>query len=791
MKRILYSGLSRVFLTILLLFSSISFGVYGFLTLRAPLLYGSAETVQKTATYSKLFSKYVERTAVYTRYLEDGYSLKMTEFSPELELLLAGEPTDEDLETALLNVYRPSETAFYYYHTKLNGQPSNYQYFVVNTDTKATYYSADFENYAVKKSGSIEEFLTTGILSESIYLIMNTENNRTMTNGGNSEVLNRSNLLWSMDFLCRPLSEMAEDKQYEYNYIYDNSDSSFTSITKTEETPNRDLLDSVTGMDSTQNPVMGIIDDSKYTASTGSSRNNYLLYAFVADSITVDEFSRIASDFNSAVADYHDGIQYTIIFFLTTLFLFVAVHFVSGHRANREGITMRVQDRIPSEFVLTACGLLIFVPVAFLIEVRDSQHATVTNLYTNYRKYIEWLPILVAVFSLYILLFGFFYFSIIRRLKANTLIKSSLLGRYIFSPIQWLITKISGHFKEIVQELPTLWTTILLLILSGIWLVVSIALICDNSDARVAGFIMLIMEALFWGLLCLHNALDHRRILRETRAMSTGNLSTRISLENMLRSNRKLSEDINHICDGLHNAVEEQTKSERMKTELITNVSHDIKTPLTSIINYIELLKNELPEEGTTAEYAEILSQKSWRLKALIDDLVEASKVSSGTIKLQPICFNASELVRQAVGDFEERLEEKNLTVVMSLPEEPVNVLADGEATHRIIENMLSNICKYALSGTRVFVTLDLPSDTGLALLTLKNTSAATLNKTPEELLTRFSRGNDARTGEGSGLGLSIAESLATLQGGKFYIEIDDDIFKAKLTIPLADRLIG
>jgi signal transduction histidine kinase len=254
----------------------------------------------------------------------------------------------------------------------------------------------------------------------------------------------------------------------------------------------------------------------------------------------------------------------------------------------------------------------------------------------------------------------------------------------------------------------------------------------------------------------------------------------------MLPSNKSLSENINQICDGLNSAVKEQTKSERMKTELITNVSHDIKTPLTSIINYIELIKNELPQEGAVAGYAEILSQKSWRLKALIDDLVEASKAASGTMKLEPIRFNAVELLRQAVGDFEERLTEQNLTLCMELPETPVNVLADGACTHRIIENMLSNVCKYALSGTRVFISLDLPEDTGLALLTVKNTSASVLTKTPEELLTRFSRGNDDRSGEGSGLGLSIAESLAELQGGSFYVETDGDLFKAKLTIPLA-----
>ena len=318
-----------------------------------------------------------------------------------------------------------------------------------------------------------------------------------------------------------------------------------------------------------------------------------------------------------------------------------------------------------------------------------------------------------------------------------------------------------------------------------VWFCISILLFLTEQTAPA--LVIILLGALLCALICLRNMLDRARISQSAALMSEGNLSTRIQTTSMLPSNRNLSENINRICDGLNSAVQEQTKSERMKTELITNVSHDIKTPLTSIINYIELIKNELPQEGEVAEYAEILSQKSWRLKALIDDLVEASKAASGTMKLEPIRFNAVELLRQAVGDFEERLTEQNLTLYMDLPDTPVNVLADGACTHRIIENMLSNVCKYALSGTRVFISLDKPEGTGLLLLTIKNTSASVLTKTPEELLTRFSRGNDDRSGEGSGLGLSIAESLAALQGGSFYVETDGDLFKAKLTIPLAE----
>jgi len=386
---------------------------------------------------------------------------------------------------------------------------------------------------------------------------------------------------------------------------------------------------------------------------------------------------------------------------------------------------------------------------------------------------------------LFLFVAGILYFSLIRRIKAKTFLSSALLGRFIILPLKKLFRYIGSNLKEFYHHLPSLGKTLMYLGGGSLWIAVTIALFL--LEQQIPGLLVLLSGVLFCAVVCLRNMLDRARISQITFQMSEGNLSARIPTTSMLPSNKNLSENINQICNGLHSAVEEQTKSERMKTELITNVSHDIKTPLTSIINYIELIKNELPQEGAVAEYAEILSQKSWRLKGLIDDLVEASKAASGTMHLDPIRFNAVELLHQAVGDFEERLAEQNLTLCMNLPDTPVNVLADGACTHRIIENMLSNVCKYALSGTRVFLSLDLPEDTGIALLTIKNTSASVLTKTPEELLTRFSRGNDDRSGDGSGLGLSIAESLAALQGGSFYVEIDGDLFKAKLTIPLAE----
>ena len=224
-------------------------------------------------------------------------------------------------------------------------------------------------------------------------------------------------------------------------------------------------------------------------------------------------------------------------------------------------------------------------------------------------------------------------------------------------------------------------------------------------------------------------------------------------------------------------------KSERLKTELITNVSHDIKTPLTSIVNYVDLLgKEELPEKA--AEYLAVLDRQSRRLKKLTEDLVEASKASTGniTVHLQPIVVN--EIVRQAMGDYDQRLAAGKLEVIVTAPGEDLAAMADGRLLWRVLDNLLSNVCKYALSGSRVYLDLERAGDR--VRLTVKNISRDPLNISAEELMERFVRGDASRHTEGSGLGLSIARSLMELMGGTFSIAVDGDLFKAELTLPTA-----
>ena len=238
------------------------------------------------------------------------------------------------------------------------------------------------------------------------------------------------------------------------------------------------------------------------------------------------------------------------------------------------------------------------------------------------------------------------------------------------------------------------------------------------------------------------------------------------------------------IATGLSQAVDEQVKAERLKADLITNVSHDLKTPLTSIISYVDLLKRENIDNPNVQEYLKVLDQKSTRLKTLTEDLVEASKASSGNVKIDFADINYTEIVEQALGEFEDKTSAAKLEMVLSYPEHPVMIRADGRHLWRVIENLLNNCCKYALRGSRVYVDVTEDPETGTAACTIKNISSRPLNISPEELTERFVRGDVSRTTEGSGLGLSIAKSLAELQHGTLDIFVDGDLFKVVLRLP-------
>ena len=277
-------------------------------------------------------------------------------------------------------------------------------------------------------------------------------------------------------------------------------------------------------------------------------------------------------------------------------------------------------------------------------------------------------------------------------------------------------------------------------------------------------------------------ALQLDKLKKGAQELAEGHFDHVVETKGMLPELKKHAINLNSMASAQKIALEEKLKSERMKTELITNVSHDIKTPLTSIINYADLISKEEATSEKTKEYSEVLIRQSVRLKRLLEDLVEASKASTGNLEVDLQPCDAQVFVTQSAGEYEEKFKEYNLTLITNVPEQSIRIMADGRRMQRIFDNLMNNACKYSLPGTRVYV--DLSETDKDAVFTFKNTSKEQLNMSEEELMERFTRGDSSRNTEGSGLGLSIAGTLAELQNGKLRLTTDGDLFKATLTLP-------
>ncbi len=304
-------------------------------------------------------------------------------------------------------------------------------------------------------------------------------------------------------------------------------------------------------------------------------------------------------------------------------------------------------------------------------------------------------------------------------------------------------------------------------------------------DSSFVIFFWFYMAIAYFALLALAIGfqLQYRRIRDGIHRIVSGDPTARIDTNGLYGDMREQAENLNRINASVQTAVEKQLKSERLKTELITNVSHDIKTPLTSIVNYVDLLKKQDVQDETVKEYIEVLDRQSTRLKKLIEDLLEASKASTGNINVNLAPLDSVELVKQVAGEYVDRLRDKGLELVVNLPQREVPVLADGQLLWRVFDNLLSNAQKYSQPGTRVY--LDLQEAKGQVVVTFRNISAYSLNISGDELMERFVRGDSSRHTEGSGLGLSIARSLIELMNGHFGIVVDGDLFKAQVMLQL------
>ncbi len=458
--------------------------------------------------------------------------------------------------------------------------------------------------------------------------------------------------------------------------------------------------------------------------------------------------------------------------------LYVFLLSAAGHRPGEEQVRRGRVDRIPTDvfFVLSAALGLGCCVLASTIRF----YAAVNGLVLS--SLIPYLLFFCGGAAGLLLLFLLVSMSTAVRVKTHTFFSSMLIVRLL----RW----IGRGVGLLLKNLPSLWR--LLLLLAGYALLSCICILgflppmfFGYAGGYLEALLLLVWLAASGALvvwLC-RASLGLTRLRHGARALAEGDLSHQVDPRGMIRTEKALAADLNRIGEGLSRAVEARMKSERMKTDLITNVSHDLKTPLTSIVNYVELLKKEPLHNGTAEGYVAVLDRQAQRLKKLTEDVVEASKASSGALHVQLAPVDVAELLRQCAAEYGDRFAAAQLTPVLHLPERPLVVLADGRLLWRVFDNLLGNAVKYALPGTRVY--LDAAAGTDCATLTLRNISREPLDMRGEELMERFVRGDASRHAEGSGLGLSIAGSLVQLQHGTLTILPDGDLFRAEIRLPL------
>jgi signal transduction histidine kinase len=373
-------------------------------------------------------------------------------------------------------------------------------------------------------------------------------------------------------------------------------------------------------------------------------------------------------------------------------------------------------------------------------------------------------------------------FSLLRRYKANILWQSSMLHR--------LKGDLDEYFskKTFSYRLFCLYGGFLIAQIAGA-AGIAVSVVFWRYPTAKAALVLIAVVLIGVDYKAYHylftTSLQEDKIADAIETIANGDTSYQMPLDGLYGKELAMANNINQIGTGLERAIQEQFKSERLKADLITNVSHDIKTPLTSIINYVDLIKREHIENDHLKEYLAVLEQKSQRLKTLTEDLVEASKASSGNLKLDMRRLDLVEMIWQTNGEFEEKYEERHLELVTSLPSGSLMIEADGRHLWRVLENLYNNAFKYAMENSRVYT--EVTSDDGMVWFTIKNVSEHPLNIRPDELTERFVRGDVSRTTEGSGLGLSIAQSLTKLQGGTFEVMIDGDLFKARVGFALME----
>lgn len=462
--------------------------------------------------------------------------------------------------------------------------------------------------------------------------------------------------------------------------------------------------------------------------------------------------------------------QFACVFIILGVVL-LALLYVCGKKAGTEEIQYLAIDYWYTEIQGVFIILILLLGLTGISMSVDSMEGVI-----NSKEDLIMSLMIVAISA--IVLIEFLY-SIVRKIKGGILIRQSVLGKILNVGQEQL------YYGKTSKRIMILYLTV-----CAVWLFfefIGINLSYYDRDNGLLIFMQLVLVLLLVGVaIILHRYLQQWEQIRDgVKRVKAGEINYQIPTDDSKKLLNLFARDINSLSEGLENAVDEMLKSEKLKTELISNVSHDIKTPLTSIITYVDLMKKEDVQPEKVKEYIAVLDQKSQRLKTLTDDLFEAAKATSGAMTMDAQQIDLGSLVNQAIGEFSEKLEKSDLDVRNNVEADTYYVMADGKLTWRIMENLLGNVSKYALSGSRVYI--DAMDNGSRIALTLKNISNTELNISADELMERFTRGDQSRNTEGSGLGLNIAQSLAALQGGFFHVEIDGDLFKAILELPKAN----
>ncbi|HHW21894.1 MAG TPA: HAMP domain-containing histidine kinase [Clostridiaceae bacterium] len=490
--------------------------------------------------------------------------------------------------------------------------------------------------------------------------------------------------------------------------------------------------------------------------------NMFIIDCYVSKTLKADDQYRLADFWIDAVYSLRFAmIPIAVVSFLSAIILFIFLMCSAGRRKGMEGITPSGIDKIPFDIFLSGIFIILY-----------AEFELIGN--SSFIKPTYAIVFLTAIGIIDILLVLQTFMTFATRFKMGGLWKNTLIYRVLRSV--FIITgKIFSGIRYLFVNLPLVLKTTLLIFAVT---VVELIVLASDPGQRYLGVLWLLEKMIIVPVI-LFIVIGLRKLQTGGEKIAAGDLGYSVDTRYLFWDLKSHGENLNSISSGMAKAVEARMKSERLKTELITNVSHDLKTPLTSIINYVDLIKKEDVESDTLKEYISVLDHQTARLKKLTEDLIEASKASTGNVEVSLVRTEAGLFLDQIMGEYQEKINSYDIDLILKKPENEVYIMADGRLLWRVFDNLMNNICKYAQPSTRAYINLD--TENNEAVITFRNISKFPLNISSDELLERFIRGDSSRNTEGSGLGLSIAKSLTELQNGRLDLYVDGDLFKVVL----------